>query len=36
MKRRQKGDSRKKSHSDVKEDKKMIKNMVKKSSLTHK
>lgn len=33
MKRRQKGDSRKKSHSDVKEDKKLIKKMVKKGAM---
>lgn len=33
MKRRQKGDTRKKSHSDIKEDKKLIKKMVKKSSM---
>lgn len=33
MKRRQKGDTRKKSHTDIKEDKKLIKKMVKKSSM---
>lgn len=35
MKRRQKGDSRKKSHSDVKEDKKLIKKMVKKGAMKY-
>jgi len=32
MKRRQKGDNRKKSHGDIKEDKKLIKKMVKKEA----
>ena len=35
MKRRQKGDSRKKIHSDIKEDKKLIKNMVKKGAMKY-
>lgn len=33
MKRRQKGDSRKKSHSDMKKDKMLIKKMVKKGAM---
>jgi hypothetical protein len=33
MKRKQKGDKRKKGHLDIKEDKKMVKDMVKKGAL---
>lgn len=33
MKRKEKGDKRKKAHVDIKEDKKMVKKMVKKGAL---